>query len=272
MNNGGEKLPGCQVPLDPLVDVIAALRQPNGCPWDCEQTHTSLRACLIEECYEVVEAIDENDMNKLQEELGDLLLQIVFQARIAEEAGAFHANDVIGGIVDKMVRRHPHVFGALELKDSHEVVEKWDDIKQQEREMSAKSDSVLGQIPLQLPALMRAYKIQQRAARVGFDWPSINGAWGKLAEEAAEVKAAAADNDFHAVAEELGDLLFAVVNVARFFQVEPELALASTTAKFERRFHYIEQQAKLTGISWGDLTLEEMDNLWEQAKEQECNT
>lgn len=269
MSKNNEKWQRPQVPLDPLLEVMATLRGSAGCPWDREQTHASLRRYLIEECYEVIEAIDENDMNKLVEELGDLLLQVVFHARIAEEAGFFDLNDVIQGIVAKMIRRHPHVFGQTKVKDSKEVLVNWAAIKQQEKELCGQNDGVLAGIPQGLPALLRAYKIQGRAARVGFDWPSVNGAWEKVMEEAAELKTAATEGDARAVTEELGDLLFAVVNVARFLQVEPELALAATTAKFERRFHHIEQQAARQGLSLAELSLQDMDTLWEQAKKQE---
>lgn len=265
-----EKESSCsQVPLDPLVKVMATLRGAKGCPWDKEQTHESLRRYLIEECYEVIEAIDEKDMNKLEEELGDLLLQVVFHAYLAEEAQAFDINDVIEGVVTKMIRRHPHVFGQTKVHNSEEVLVNWTAIKQQERELNGHDEGVLSGIPQMLPALMRAYKIQGRAARVGFDWPSVDGAWEKVSEEAAELKAAANSGDRQAIVEELGDLLFAVVNVARFLQVEPELALAATTDKFERRFHYIEQQARLKGHSPESLSLEDLDALWEQAKRQE---
>mgnify|MGYP000903918453 CR=1 FL=1 len=257
------------VPLDPLMRVMAALRSPKGCPWDKEQTHHTLRRYLIEECYEVIEAIDENNMHKLVEELGDLLLQVVFHARLAEETRSFDMNDVIAGVVAKMVRRHPHVFGHTKVKDSDEVLVNWAAIKKQEKEEHGEDLGVLGTVPIGLPALLRAYKIQGRAARVGFDWPNVEGAWEKVHEEAAELRVAAASGDHRAMEEELGDLLFAVVNVARFLSVEPELALAGTSAKFEERFHYIEQQATANGHCLEELSLEDMDTLWEQAKTQE---
>lgn len=256
-------------PLDPLVNVMAALRGPGGCPWDKEQTHKLLRRYLIEECYEVIEAIDENDMHKLQEELGDLLLQVVFHARLAEEAGRFDINAVVSGIVEKMIRRHPHVFGEVKVGTSAEVLVNWQQIKRREKETAGEEPTALGGVPRALPALLRAYKIQERAARVGFDWPDAGGAWEKVGEEARELKAAAAGGDTAAVAEELGDLLFAVVNVARFLKVEPELALAATTRKFEERFAFIEQTAAVTGRSVEELSLAEMDDLWEQAKAME---
>ncbi|HHY92693.1 MAG TPA: nucleoside triphosphate pyrophosphohydrolase, partial [Firmicutes bacterium] len=253
-------------PLDPLVNVMATLRGPEGCPWDREQTHELLRRYLIEECYEVIEAIDENDMHKLQEELGDLLLQVVFHARLAEEAGCFDINAVVAGIVEKMIRRHPHVFGRTKVESSAEVLVNWQEIKRREKKAAGEEVTVLGGVPRALPALLRAYKIQGRAARVGFDWPDVEGAWTKVAEEIEELKAAAQSGDRDAVAGEVGDLLFAVVNVARFLKVEPELALAATTRKFEERFAFIEQAAASAGRSLGQLTLEEMDELWEQAK------
>lgn len=256
----------CRYPLDPLVEVMAALRGPHGCPWDKEQTHALLRRYLIEECYEVIEAIDENDMHKLREELGDLLLQVVFHARLAEEAGHFNINDVIHEIVAKMIRRHPHVFGETRVKDSAEVLANWQEIKRQEKEEAGETPTAIGGVPRALPALLRAYKVQGRAARVGFDWPNVEGAWEKVREEMEELKAAAAAGDKTAVAEELGDLLFAVVNVARFLKVEPELALATTTRKFEERFSFIEQSAAAMGRPLNDLTLDEMDALWEKAK------
>ncbi|MGI6605229.1 MAG: nucleoside triphosphate pyrophosphohydrolase [bacterium] len=256
-------------PLDPLVEVMAKLRGPTGCPWDKEQDHASLRRYLIEECYEVIEAIDAHDMNNLREELGDLLLQVVFHARLAEEAGAFDINDVVQGIVKKMIRRHPHVFGETEVGSSAEVLVNWQEIKKQEKEEAGKKAAILDGVPRGLPALLRAYKIQGRAARVGFDWPDANGAWEKVDEEISELKAAVERGNHDAVSEELGDLIFAVVNVARFLQVEPELALTATTRKFEERFAFIEQAAAASGRSAADLSLAEMDNLWEKAKDLE---
>ncbi|MGI6129431.1 MAG: nucleoside triphosphate pyrophosphohydrolase [bacterium] len=255
--------------LDLLVQVMATLRGNEGCPWDKEQTHRSLRRYLIEECYEVIEAIDNDNMNNLREELGDLLLQVVFHARLAEEARSFDLNDVIQEVVAKMVRRHPHVFGQTKAKDSDEVLVNWEAIKKEEKKKKGQGQGVLEGVPKHLPALLRAYKIQGRAAQVGFDWPSIDGAWEKVYEEAAELKTAAEHADYHAMEEELGDLLFAVVNIARFLGIEPELALAGTTAKFEQRFHYIEQQASSNGQKLEDLSLQEMDSLWDQAKNKE---
>lgn len=256
---------GCRYPLDPLVRVMAALRGEKGCPWDKQQTHRSLRQYLLEECYEVLEAIEENDMHKLCEELGDLLLQIVFHAHLANERGDFSLNDVVAKITEKMIRRHPHVFGDLSVRDSEEVLLNWQRIKQRERGDEEKQ-SILDGIPRHLPALLRAQKIQARAARVGFDWETIEGAWEKVEEELAELKQAYRGEDAGALEEEIGDLLFAIVNIARFLGVEPELALTRTNDKFVSRFRYIEETAREAGRELQDMTLVEMDGLWEEAK------
>lgn len=259
--------------IERLEQIMVTLRGDSGCPWDKEQTHQSLRRYLIEECYEVIEAIDDGDMNNLQEELGDLLLQVVFHARLAEESGNFNLNDVVCGISTKMVRRHPHVFNHVKVKNSNEVLVNWEEIKEKEKKQQRRhAQGALHGVPRQLPALIRAYKIQERAARVGFDWPSIDGAWEKVTEETNELKAAVENGDYSSMQEELGDLLFAVVNIARFLKIEPELALAATTAKFEKRFHQMEQQVDGEKCKLQDLTLKEMDYLWEQAKNQEKTT
>ncbi|NLU51175.1 MAG: nucleoside triphosphate pyrophosphohydrolase [Syntrophomonadaceae bacterium] len=244
--------------LDKLVEVMNTLLGPGGCPWDREQTHASLARYLIEECYEVVEAIYENNMDKLKEELGDLLLQVVFHAALAEREGAFDLNGVVGVVTEKMINRHPHVFGNMKLTTSGEVLDKWEGFKQKEGKLH-----VLDGIPQSLPALMRAEKMQAKAARVGFDWPSIDGALDKVAEEIREL--ARADQPERRAAE-MGDILFAVVNVARFLGVDPEEALQKTNNKFARRFSYIEESVKATGRTWHELTLEEMDALWDRAK------
>ncbi|NLJ33218.1 MAG: nucleoside triphosphate pyrophosphohydrolase [Firmicutes bacterium] len=260
------KVEGSTYPLDPLVRVMEGLLAEDGCPWDREQTHLSLRRYLLEESYEVIEAIEEGDMHKLCEELGDLLLQIVFHAALAQARGEFSLTEVVEGITAKMIRRHPHVFAAARVKDSAQVQVNWEEIKGQERGRK-EGDTVLAGIPVQLPALMRALKLQEKAARVGFDWDSAQGAFAKVEEELLELKEAADREDAAAVEEELGDLLFAVVNVARFLLVEPETALTRTNAKFTRRFRYIEGVARQEGRDLKDLTLAEMDKLWEQAKE-----
>lgn len=248
-------------PLDKLVEVMDTLLGPGGCPWDREQTHTSLTRYLIEECYEVVEAIWENDPDKLKEEMGDLLLQVVFHAALAEREGAFDLNEVVEVVTAKMIRRHPHVFGTMSLATSDEVLDKWEGFKQKEGKRR-----VLEGIPRSLPALMRAEKMQTKAARVGFDWPAVDGALDKLAEEIGEL---ARETRPERIAAEMGDILFAVVNVARFLGVEPEEALQRTNDKFARRFGYIEDRIQTSGKDWEELDLKQMDVLWEQAKSTE---
>ena len=261
------KSEGSSYPLDPLVKVMAGLLGAGGCPWDREQTHLSLRRYLLEECYEVIEAIEEGDMHKLCEELGDLLLQIVFHASLAQARGDFSLGDVVEGITAKMIRRHPHVFGKGRVRDTAEVQVNWEQIKKEEKGEQGRSASVLAGVPKQLPALMRALKLQDKAARVGFDWDNVTGALAKVEEEIAELKEAGRAGEPAAMEEELGDLLFAIVNVARFLAVEPETALARTNAKFCRRFHYIEKAARRRGQKIEEMDLTEMDILWNQAKE-----
>ncbi len=247
-------------PLDELVEVMDRLLGPGGCPWDREQTHASLTRYLIEETYEVVEAIDENDMAQLKEELGDLLLQIVFQSALAARQGAFDLNQVHKTVTEKMITRHPHVFGTMQLDTSDDVLDKWEGFKKKEGKRR-----VLEGIPKHLPALMRAEKMQAKAARVGFDWPVIDGAMDKLVEEVREL--ARAENQ-EQVAEEMGDVLFAVVNIARFLGVDPEDALQKTNNKFAYRFGYVEQVLKDKGKRWEEVTLEQMDTIWDEAKSQ----
>ena len=252
-------------PLDPLMEVVFQLRSPGGCPWDREQTHTSLRPYLIEEAFEVVEAIDTGEMNKLREEMGDLLLQIALHSAIAQESGIFTINDVVAEIVEKMIRRHPHVFGDARVSTSGEVLRRWEDIKTRERGDDPER-SVLAGIPPGLPALMQAYKLQKKAARVGFDWERVEDAWAKAHEEMRELEEAYREGQPDKIVEELGDLLFAVVNVSRFLKVEPEGALAGTIQKFTRRFRFIEEEARKAGRRLSEMTLGEMDELWNQAK------
>lgn len=256
----------CSYPLDPLVEVMATLRSDNGCPWDREQTHHTLKQYMIEETYEVIDAIDEGQMYKICEELGDLLLQIVFHAQIASENQEFNINDVIDSITEKMIRRHPHVFGAVNINNSSEVLINWDKIKAQENGEKQEDKSYLAGIPRGLPALLRAEKVQSKAARVGFDWPSYEGALEKVNEELNEVLLAIKGQNIDALTEEVGDLLFAVVNLSRLLGIEAEGALTVTTAKFIDRFKYIEKQAKSLSRELSDLTLEQMDLWWEEAK------
>ena len=250
--------------LDPLVEVMARLRSPGGCPWDNEQTHATLRRYIIEEVYEVLEAVDEQDPAHLCEELGDLLLQIVFHARIAEENGDFSMQNVVDTVTEKLIRRHPHVFGDISVRDAAEVIVNWDAIKR--REKTVKPQSALDGIPKGLPALLRANKLQMKAAKVGFDWDDIAPVWDKVAEELAELREAAQSGEKGKIEDELGDVVFAVVNLGRFLGVEAEVALNGTDNKFLRRFQQVEAAIKAKGLKWQDLNLQAMDVLWEEAK------
>ncbi len=261
------KSPDKRFDLDPLVGIMARLRSPGGCIWDIEQTHSSLRRYIVEEVYEVLEAIELAEGNKLCEELGDLLLQIVFHARVAEECGEFTMQDVINTVTEKMVRRHPHVFGDISVRDAAEVVVNWENIKKQEK--GNEKQSLLDGIPKGLPSLMQAYKLQAKAAKVGFDWDTITPVWGKIEEELQELKMAVQGGHAADIEGELGDVLFAVVNLARFLDLEPETSLNVTNNKFYRRFSFIENQVVARGLEWENLTLNELNNLWNEAKIQE---
>ncbi|MFZ5945270.1 MAG: nucleoside triphosphate pyrophosphohydrolase [Bacillota bacterium] len=258
-----------QFPLDPLVNVMERLLRPDGCPWDRKQSHKTLKKYLLEEAYEVLEAIDEGNMYKLCEELGDLLLQVVFHAALAETTGSFSINDVVEGITDKMIRRHPHVFADVKVSDAQDVLVNWEAIKAKEKGKEV-SKSLLGSVPKDLPALMHALEIQNKAAGVGFDWPDVSGAWAKIFEEIDELKNAldnaenASSND--EIYNEIGDLLFAVVNVARFANVNPEESLLATIRKFRKRFAYIENKIQQSGKNIKEFSLEELDKWWEEAK------
>jgi tetrapyrrole methylase family protein/MazG family protein len=250
--------------LNPLIDVMARLRSPGGCVWDIEQTHKSLRRYIVEEVYEVLEAIDEEDGDKLCEELGDLLLQIVFHARMAEETGVFSMQDVVHTVTEKMVRRHPHVFGEISVRDAAEVIVNWDKIKQQEK--GSERTSVLDGIPKDLPSLMYAYKLQAKAAKVGFDWESIGPVWEKIDEELVELREALASKNIDLAEAELGDVLFSVINLARKYNIDGEIALTRTNRKFTQRFGYIEDKLKAKGLKWRECSLSDLDKLWEEAK------
>lgn len=253
--------------LEAFQEVVAHLRAPDGCPWDREQTAQSLRPHLLEEAYEALAAIDADDPAAMAEELGDLLLQIVLQAQIASEEGRFGMADVIRGIHAKIVRRHPHVFGDLKLGDVDGVLANWERLKEAERRANGESrKGLLDGVPLSLPALAQAQEYQGRAARVGFDWPELEGVLDKVREEIREV-AAAGDPD--ALAAELGDLLFALVNLARWKGVDAESALRAASARFRRRFAHIEEGARQAGRKLTDLTPDEMEALWQQAKRRE---
>lgn len=249
--------------ITPLTEIMARLRDPDdGCPWDATQTFQTIAPYTIEEAYEVADAIERNDMDDLKDELGDLLLQVVFHSQMAAEAGSFNLQDVIAGICDKMTRRHPHIFGDVDAKEAAQVTQNWETIKAQER--STHSDgSALAGVAKALPALLRAQKIQKRAARTGFDWPDVDGAKSKIFEELDEIVSANTQDER---ADEVGDLLFAAVNLARFYDVDAENALKNATAKFDRRFRAMEDMA---GTNFPALSLDEKEALWSRAKEQE---
>lgn len=254
--------------FESLVEVIATLRGENGCPWDREQTHTSLKPTLIEETYETVEAIDSGDPKKIKEELGDLLLNVMLQAQIAAENRDFDIYDVIDTLTEKLIRRHPHVFGDVHVDDAEEVVKNWEAIKSQEAGYEDR-ESVLDGIPNALPALLRGQKIQKRAARVGFDWDNIADVVAKVDEELAEVKDSLHNNDSDAVEMEIGDLLFAVVNLCRFVDLQAEEVLRKSNRKFVARFKRMEAELEKQGESFSEKTLAELDEIWEDVKKDE---
>jgi tetrapyrrole methylase family protein/MazG family protein len=243
-----------------LVDIIARLRAPDGCPWDRKQTHASLRENLLEECYEVLEALDEGDAEKLADELGDLLMQITLHAQIAAEAGEFELGDVIKSINAKLIHRHPHIFGLKKVKDADEVAHNWELLKREEREAGA---SVLESVPRQMPALGYSQEVQRRVAQLGFDWEDVAGVIDKLVEEVREFKQTKSSER---KAEEFGDLLFTLVNVARRQGVDTEAALREANKRFYQRFIYMEEVCRKRGVSFGDLSFAEQNKLWEEAK------
>ena len=245
-----------------LLSIMARLRSPGGCPWDREQTHQSIRHNLVEETYEVLDALDGGKMDEFQDELGDLLLQVVFHSQMASEAGEFDFDAVARGIADKLVRRHPHVFGKQKADTSEAVLMQWEAIKKQEK----KSTSIIAEIPRSLPALMRADKVQRKVARVGFDWKHVSGVIAKIEEELTEAKEALASGDRRHFEEEVGDLLFAVVNLARFEKMHAEDLLDRTVKKFVDRFQKIEKAVQASGRRLEDCTPEELNVLWESAK------
>jgi len=250
-----------------LREIIAILRGPNGCPWDKKQTHESLKKYLIEECYELLEAIDEGDDHHIVEELGDILLHVMLHAQIGEDEGYFSIDDVIESIASKMVRRHPHVFGNVIVHSSEEVVDNWQKIKESEK--GKKNQSILKEIQKGLPALLDAYEIQKAASKVGFDWDEADSVFAKILEEVKELKEEIVKaNDRKALISEVGDLLFSVVNLSRQLDIHPEEALVMTNQKFKRRFQYIESQIETKDKTFADYTLEELDSLWEEAKKE----
>jgi len=258
-----------------LIEIMRRLRTPGeGCPWDLEQTFASIAPYTVEEAYEVADAIERGDMGDLADELGDLLLQVVFHARMAEEIGAFAFGDVVEAITAKMIRRHPHVFADLEAAGPEAAKRRWDEIKADEkaarsaRRAADPGESLLAEVPRALPALTRALKLQKAAGTVGFDWNDVRAVMAKLREETGEIEEAL-EREPDKVAGEIGDLLFVVVNLARHLKVDPEAALAETNAKFVRRFRFIESALAAQGRSPGEATLDEMDRLWDEAKRRE---
>jgi MazG family protein len=269
--------------FEKLVALQARLRGPGGCPWDHEQTHRSLRRFLIEEAYEVLDAMEDGDPRNVASELGDLLLQVVFHSVLAEETGAFTISDVIESVHTKMVRRHPHVFGDVSAKTSGEVLKNWEQIKREERakEESVADDSILAGVPRSLPGVLEAQELTKRAAKIGFDWENLAGILEKLEEEKRELsalmpperaglkRAPTKDKSAHRLEEEVGDLLFTGVNIARFLGVDPEIALKAANRKFKRRFQRMESAAARQGAAFADLPRERMEELWDESKANE---
>lgn len=253
--------------MERLRAIMHRLRAPGGCPWDAEQTHGSLVSNLIEEAYETVDAIQRCDMEHLKEELGDLLLQVVFHSELAEEAGRFNLDEVARGIAEKLVRRHPHVFSSSSASTTDAVLQQWDEIKRGEK--GTEDEPYLHGTGKGLPALLRASKLQKKAAKVGFDWPTQTGVLAKIREELLELEAAADAQDLKAVDEELGDLLFSVVNLARFRKMDPEVVLAAANEKFERRFNEMERRLRESGKTLDAATADQMDEAWEAVKKAE---
>ena len=252
-----------------LLEIVTALRSPEGCPWDAGQTSESLKPYLLEETYEVLDAIDRGETSGICDELGDLLLQVVFQARLFEERQAFDMGDVADAIADKLIRRHPHVFAERRQSCIEALDIQWDRIKAEEKERRGESPTVLGGVPRHLPALMRARKLSEKASRVGFDWPAVDGIFAKIEEELGEFKDALQHDDHQAMADELGDLLFAIVNLGRFLNIDAEEALRQTANRFVARFGHIETTLAERGRTLQQSSPEEMDSLWNEAKRRE---
>jgi tetrapyrrole methylase family protein/MazG family protein len=249
--------------LESFAEIVAHLRAPDGCPWDKEQTHQTLRKHLLEESYETLSAIDADDKAGMREEFGDLLLQILLNAQIASETKDFNFTEVVKHIYDKIVRRHPHVFGDVKLDGVDGVLQNWEKLKEKERKGKKEEKGILDGVPSSLPALSQAQEYQDRAARVGFDWPKIEGVLDKIREEIEEIKQA---QNLEQVTDELGDLFFVLVNLARWRKVDAESALREANLKFKRRFSYVEKSAKEQGRNLSDMTLDEMDTFWNEAK------
>jgi MazG family protein len=256
-------------PFERLLDIMARLRGPDGCPWDREQTRTSLKPYLLEEAYEVLEAIEGSDPRALEEELGDLLFQVVFHAQVARELGEFTMADVLLRLCDKMVTRHPHVFGDASVSSAGDALAQWEVIKQRQAEATGRRRSVIEGVPRALPSLLRAQRMQSKAARVHFDWPDATAAWAKVNEEVAEASRALVDGDRRRIQDELGDVLFSVVNVARLSGIDAEEALGGAIEKFRRRFTDMEADLIAQGKSVGTVAQEEMERSWEAVKARE---
>jgi tetrapyrrole methylase family protein/MazG family protein len=257
--------------FDALLSLMATLRGEGGCPWDREQTRASLKPYLIEEAYEVLQAIDERDLDHLTEELGDLLFQVVFHCQVASEAGEFTMNDVLERLIDKMTRRHPHVFGGRAVSDAREALAQWERIKHGETEPQARPRSVLDGVPPSLPALLRAQRLQMKAGRVGFDWTRWQDAWSKVREEVSELEEALGAGDAGRVSDEMGDLLFSMVNVARLQGIDAEDCLRQAADKFTRRFKEVEADMRAGGRTVSDASAEDLDKAWEAAKARETD-
>lgn len=251
--------------MSDLLSIMSILRQPDGCPWDKEQTHASIRNNMIEEAYEVVDAIDKSDDTSLCEELGDILLQVAFHSQIAKDEGSFEFSNVVDGVCKKLILRHPHIFGQVSAETVDKVLDNWDAIKRVEKHQTSYTDT-LTSVPMSFPALMRAAKVQKRAGKAGFDWDDVSGALDKLPEETEELTKAIQNNDPANIAEELGDLLFAVVNVSRFLKVDPEQALNASTDKFIKRFSAVEAKVSDSGKDMKELSLSELDEIWNKVK------
>ncbi len=264
-----------QTPFQRLTETVKQLRGEDGCPWDRRQTIESLRPYLLEETYEVLDAIDAEDWPAVREELGDVLLQVILQTQIASEQHLFDIDDVVNGLTAKLVRRHPHVFAGEQVGSVDEVAHRWDEIKMAEKPPGALSSALDG-VPAAMPSLLRAFKLQKRAAKTGFDWTDLCDVWAKLEEEIEELRAAVAQRKSRGgarqIEEELGDVLFSIVNVSRFLAVNPELALKRGNDKFTARFHHMEAKSRENGQDLKTLSLKDLDILWNQAKEALANT
>lgn len=254
--------------IDDLINIVSLLRAPGGCPWDAQQTHESLKKAFIEETYEVIEAVNKKNSVMLCEELGDVLLQVVFHTQLENENGSFSFSEVCDGICKKLIVRHPHIFGSVKVNGADEVLENWDEIKMQTKQQKTVSEAI-DSVPKELPALMRAQKIQKKASRAGFDWENADGAVEKIAEETAEVREAFSGGNKDCCEEEIGDLLFAAVNAARFADIDAEEALTRASEKFISRFKYVEKNAAERGINMKSAGLSVLDGLWDEAKAQE---